>query len=180
MTLQAVTLGGPGMDLRSSGLGHGDLVPYAYLISSRAHAGQVDKSGAEYIAHPRRVAHRLGTRAAGDEYIAVAWLHDVVEQASVTLDDLFAVGFSTEVIDAVNALTRRPGERDPVDYYRRVVANKIALAVKLADIEDNRDPRRLRLLPVETAERLSRKYAHAVALLAELTSNPVLDQTDVG
>ena len=60
-------------------------------IATRAHRGQTDKTGADYIDHPRRVAERTRHYAAADQQEAaqvVAWLHDVVEDTGVTLDDL--------------------------------------------------------------------------------------------
>ena len=51
-------------------------------IATRAHRGQTDKSDADYIDHPRRVAQRVRHYATADQQDAaqvVAWLHDVVE-----------------------------------------------------------------------------------------------------
>ena len=79
------------------------------------------------------------------------------------------MGFSDTVGQAVDAITRRPGEGDA--YYQRVAANDAARAVKLADLWDNTHPDRDHLLTPEEAERLRRKYEHAATLL---TSSCVL------
>jgi hypothetical protein len=50
-------------------------------------------------------------------------------------------------------------------YYARIRPNPLALAVKLADVADNSDPDRLAQLAPEVRERLTRKYAKAVAAL---------------
>ena len=69
----------------------------AEQIPTTAHAGQVDKAGRPYIAHPARMA--------GDEHaVAAAWLHDVVEDTEVTLTDL-EDSFPALVTIAVDALT---------------------------------------------------------------------------
>ena len=87
----------------------------------------------------------------------IAVLHDVVEDTPVTLDDLRDAGAPTRVVDAVALLTHdKATER--ADYLRRIRTNPDALAVKLADNADNRDPERLARLDPETAERLRAKY----------------------
>src|SRR5690606_11747524 len=106
----------------------------------------------------------VAARVAGDDNaVATAWLHDVVEDTPVTLADL-EESFPAEVTIAVDALTRRPGE-DPADYYARVRAVPLALAVKLADLADNSDPQRLARLDAATRDRLIAKYARAQAEL---------------
>lgn len=110
----------------------------AIALAARAHRGQLDKGGQPYILHPLRVMLRQQDEAAS----IVAVLHNVVEDTSTTLADLREAGYSEEVREAVDCLTRRPGE----PYERmlsRVETNPIARRVKLADLEDNMDPRRL-------------------------------------
>lgn len=136
------------------------LVHLAEMIATRAHAGQVDKAGAAYITHPARVAARLHTPATQ----TVGWLHDVVEDTDTTLEDLTEAGLPTDVVAAVDALTRRDGE-DSDAYYARVAADPLAVPVKHADLADNTDPARLAELDAETRARLGRKYAHARAVL---------------
>jgi len=109
----------------------------AIVLACRAHRGQVDKAGKPYILHPLRVMLRLEDSAAQ----IVAVLHDVVEDTSVTLADLRAEGYSGEICDAVDCLSRRPGEAYEV-FISRAAANPLARRVKLADLEDNMDPRR--------------------------------------
>jgi len=139
-----------------------ELVARAAAIARAAHAGQLDKAGLPYVEHPRRVAE-----AVGDDPLAatVGWLHDVVEDTPVTLDDLRAQGFPEAVVAAAEAITRRDEEsRD--DYYARVAADPLALRVKRADIADNSSHERLGRLDGATQIRLRHKYAHALATLA--------------
>jgi (p)ppGpp synthase/HD superfamily hydrolase len=109
----------------------------AIILASRAHRGQVDKAGKPYILHVLRVMLRQETETAQ----IVAVLHDVLEDTSVTMENLRAAGFSSEICEAVDALTRRPGEAYDA-MISRVAANPLARVVKLADLEDNMDPRR--------------------------------------
>jgi (p)ppGpp synthase/HD superfamily hydrolase len=114
-------------------------VSRARAIAETAHAGQVDKAGAPYFAHPARVAASLAEPAAR----CVAYLHDVVEDCpGWTLDRLAAEGMPAEVIAAVDALTKRAGE-DNEAYLARVLANPLAVRVKIADLRDNMDLSRI-------------------------------------
>ena len=74
------------------------------------------------------------------------------------------VGIPTEVIDAVTAVTKRPGEPTE-DYAARVRASALGLQVKEADLADNCDPARMALLDENTRERLTSKYRRLRALL---------------
>jgi len=133
----------------------------AELVAHLAHAGQVDKAGEPYITHPARVVARIPV---GEHLVrAAAWLHDVVEDTDVTMDDLRGV-ISPTVVSAVAALTHREGEA-PADYYARVLRNRTALRVKTADIDDNTDPTRLARLDPATRERLTAEYETARELL---------------
>lgn len=129
-------------------------------LAHSTHADQLDKPGHPYINHVDRVVRRL----VGEGEKTVGWLHDVVEDSEVTLDDLRRWGFSSETVDAVEAITHLVREQR-ARYYARVKKNPLALKVKLADIADNTDPRRLLELPAETMVRLMRKYADALTHL---------------
>lgn len=128
----------------------------AIQFARRAHEGQLDKSGRPYIAHPLRVMGYVR----GEHERMTAVLHDVVEDTEVTLDDLTAVGCPAEVLAAVEAITKRPGESQE-DYLTRVLADPIALVVKRADIADNMSPDRMSRLDPATQERLRAKYEAA-------------------
>lgn len=104
----------------------------ALALAARAHKGQYDLAGAPYICHPMRVA-----LAQTDERARiVAILHDVVEDTPITYEDLAEAGFGAEIIAAVEALTKRPGEKR-IDAAVRAKAHPLALQVKLADVADN-------------------------------------------
>lgn len=127
----------------------------AKTISVIAHEGQKDLAGRPYYHHLSRVADNFGRNIYG----IVAYLHDVIEDANWTLDRLRERRFSPEVVDAVDAITRRKGE-EYKDYIDRCARNTIALHVKLADLTDNMDIRRLSEITDKDVARL-RKYHKA-------------------
>ncbi len=110
----------------------------AIKIAVEAHLGQTDKSGQPYILHPLHVMFSVETE---NEKIA-AVLHDTVEDTHITFDDLVCEGFSTEVVDAVRALTKLDGE-SRTDAAHRASKDPIARVVKLADVAHNMDLSRI-------------------------------------
>ena len=106
----------------------------AVSLATKAHQGQKDKAGATYINHPLRVMSRMNT----DEEKMAAVLHDVVEDTSVTLQNLRVAGYPKSVVDAVDALSRRKGETYE-QFIERLKPNALARKVKIADLEDNMD-----------------------------------------
>jgi (p)ppGpp synthase/HD superfamily hydrolase len=113
-------------------------VERAVEIAARAHAGQVDKAGVPYLFHSLRLMLSVST----PEERMAAVLHDVVEDTPVTLDDLRAERFPVQVIEAIQALTKLPGETR-LEAARRAAQHPIARVVKLADVKDNMDLRRI-------------------------------------
>lgn len=132
----------------------------AFVIAGGAHAGQVDKAGVPYFQHALRVARAVAKVDPSAEAFQAAILHDVIEDSAWTRVGLLAAGIPLVVVEAVDALTRRPREAAPA-YYARVRANPLALLVKEWDIADNADPVRLRRLAPEVRARLEGKYRQA-------------------
>lgn len=148
-------------------MGHPDVIRRAELLARHAHDGQVDKAGQPYASHPAAVAAITEAKYPQDvDAIATSWLHDVVEDTDVTIEEI-RDQFGDVIAAAVAAITRHAGE-DPDEYYRRVAADPIALRVKRSDLAHNCDPARLSALPAETQHRLQEKYRHAAAVLDEL------------
>jgi (p)ppGpp synthase/HD superfamily hydrolase len=77
-----------------------------------------------------------------EEERITAVLHDVVEDSQWTLAALRAEGFSPAILQALEALTKRPKE-DRLSAARRAAANTLARAVKLADNTENLDLSRI-------------------------------------
>lgn len=113
------------------------LTQKAMQIAYYAHHGQFDCNGMPYVFHPIHLAEQMD-----DEYsCCVALLHDVVEDTSVTLEEL-SKDFPLMVIEALKLLTHEKGT-DYFDYVRRIKDNPLAKKVKLADLEHNMDRSRI-------------------------------------
>jgi (p)ppGpp synthase/HD superfamily hydrolase len=90
----------------------------------------------------------------------VGVLHDVVEDSAWTFEQLEAEGFSHEVIAALRCVTKL-SETEPYDkFIARIKHNPLAVAVKLNDLTDNMDIRRLPYLSDKDVKRL-KKYLKA-------------------
>ncbi len=118
-------------------------------IATFAHEGQKRTDGSPYINHPSRIADAVEARLK-----PIAWLHDVVEDTQVSLEDLKSQGFPSYVIEAIDLLTHRKGDSNIV-YWTKIKANPDAKAVKLADINDN--------LSDKPSDYAKQKYAKALA-----------------
>lgn len=128
----------------------------AIEIAREAHRGQYDKAGCDYISHPLRVM--AAGRSLEEKIVGV--LHDVVEDSSWTIEQLVAEGFSKEITDALSCITKL-SENEPYDkFIARVKSNPLATAVKLNDLTDNMDIRRLPYLSDKDVKRL-KKYLKA-------------------
>lgn len=133
----------------------------AIQLATELHRGQTDKAGLPYILHPLRVMS--GFLSPEDEEVRlVAVLHDVVEDCPVTCQMLLERGYSLKVVEAIDALSRRKGESYQT-YLERVDRNPLAVRVKMADLHDNLDERRVStgMLSTETVV----KYRSALLYL---------------
>ena len=79
------------------------MVDLALSIARQAHEGQLDKAGVDYIKHPIYVASQVES----EEEKAVALLHDVLEDSSITAEELLIAGLPVEVVTAVQVLTKK-------------------------------------------------------------------------
>lgn len=124
---------------------------HAITLATQSHKGQVDKAGQPYILHPLRVMFAVE----GDVTRIIAVLHDVVEDTDITFEDLRTMGYSDEVITGLDGLTRRDDETY-MEFVERAKQNPLARRVKIADIEDNMDVRRLATITDKDVERMNR------------------------
>lgn len=137
----------------------------AMRIAFDAHKDQVDKTGIPYIFHPFHLAEQMTDEAS----VCVALLHDVVEDTSITFEEMEAQGISSNVIIALKLLTH--DESVPYfDYVKRIKdsGNKTAIAVKLADLRHNSDATRVNSVDEKMTARWE-KYRAAIALLEDFT-----------
>ena len=131
-------------------------LPRAIEIATEAHKGQFDKAGNEYIGHPLRVMEMGRT----EEEKIVGVLHDLVEDTDWTFEMLEAEGFAPEIIAALKCVTKLSENENYDAFIERVRKNPLATAVKINDLTDNMDIRRLPYLSDKDVKRL-KKYLKA-------------------
>ena len=131
-------------------------LPRAIEIATEAHKGQFDKAGNEYIGHPLRVMEMGRT----EEEKIVGVLHDLVEDTDWTFEMLEAEGFAPEIIAALKCITKLSENENYDAFIERVRKNPLATAVKINDLTDNMDIRRLPYLSDKDVKRL-KKYLKA-------------------
>jgi hypothetical protein len=131
------------------------------------HTGQVDKQGHPYFLHVARVGAAL--YQFGDDFVSAGFLHDVVEDTDVTLDDLRDLGLPEWVVRAVDSVTKNTSEASLGAYeasIRRAMGDPIGRFVKASDVSDNAS--RVYGIPYGPVQaRLRAKYEMAERVIAE-------------
>ena len=138
---------------------YGKDIEQALQIAIEAHKGQNDLEGKPYILHVLRVMHSVNT----DKQKITAILHDVVEDTDWTFDKLKQEGFSDEIVKAIDSVTKRKGE-EYLTFVNRSNKNVIGRIVKIADITDNIDIKRIKKPTKKTFEMMKR-YRKALRIL---------------
>jgi len=133
----------------------------AIEIAMKAHKGQMDKAGAPYILHPLRVMMSLDS----ESEMIVGILHDVIEDSAWTAEQLREEGFSEEIIEALDCLTKREGESYE-DFIDRAMLTPLSRRVKIADLKDNMDLSHIGDLKEQDLSRLAR-YHSALRVLSK-------------
>jgi (p)ppGpp synthase/HD superfamily hydrolase len=117
----------------------------ALRFAERAHAGQFrDYTGAPFVTHPIRVAARIAALPdSTEEMVAAAFLHDVVEDCGVPIDEI-GKEFGLVVQQLVDELTNAPDQpghnrraREAYRFAKLATVSKEAKTIKLADRIDN-------------------------------------------
>ena len=154
------------------------LVKAAYEFASRAHQGQVRKTGEPYLEHPLNTAMILAEFHLDAETLAAALLHDVPEDCGVSLDEIEA-NFGLQVVKLVdgvtklNRLTSRARTRETKSKVQAENLRKMLLAtaedlrvvlIKLADRLHNM--RTLGALPAEKRRAIAQETMEIYAPLA--------------
>jgi len=144
-----------------------DIIRKAWVFGSKYHQGQKRKSGEPFFAHPLEVAHILTELKMDTETIAVAILHDTVEDTVATLEDIEkqfgpAVASMVEGVTKLDKLDFRTAEEAQAENFRKLVfamAKDIrVIVVKLADRLHNMrtlgamKPEKRKLIARETME----------------------------
>ena len=134
---------------------------------------QKDRGGHPYIEHIFRVAEEAEALQVGS-YIT-GLIHDALEDTDLTADDLFLLGVRNADINRVSVLTRKPDDVyehyiNRIKKYAKQYNDKIILAVKIADLNDNLNASRLKGLNNQDLLRLQR-YMNARKKLSATLDN---------
>lgn len=122
------------------------LITKAYQFSLDKHKGQKRSSGEEYIIHPLSVAHILATMKMDLATIATGILHDVVEDTTVSLEEIKSefgqeIAFLVDGVTKLSQMTFKSSQEKQAENFRKML---LAMAkdlrvifVKLADRTHN-------------------------------------------
>ena len=139
----------------------------ASVIVRRVFANILDKAGNPYIDH-------LYTVSQSDDYISsvAGLLHDIIEDTNITALDLLEVGIDRDIVETVFIVTKPKREKANMTEEERLEAynkeiddiiesgNPHALRLKMRDMKNNYDQKRLELLSSEQQEWLGKKYSN--------------------
>jgi GTP pyrophosphokinase len=156
-----------------------DLVCRAFNFAYELHEGQYRKSGEPYIAHPIAVAGLLRDLGGDSVTIAAGFLHDVVEDTEVTLEEI-EERFGTPVRQLVEGVTKlskfnfsSKTERQAENFRRMFLAmaqDIRVIVVKLAD----------RLHNMRTLEHLKPEKQQRIALETREIFAPLANRLGIG
>lgn len=139
----------------------------ASVIVRRVFANILDKAGNPYIDH-------LYTVSQSDDYISsvAGLLHDIIEDTNITALDLLEVGIDRDIVETVFIVTKPKREKANMTEEERLEAynkeiddiiesgNPHALRLKMRDMKNNYDQKRLELLSSGQQEWLGKKYSN--------------------
>ena len=149
------------------------LLRRAYEFSAREHGAQTRASGEPFLSHPLEVAHLLAEMRLDVTTLAVALLHDVVEDTRVrreTLEELFGpeVAHLVEGLTKIDRLDFSSQETEQAENLRKMLLAMVddvrVVLVKLADRLHNM--RTLGYLPEDKRQRVARETLEIYAPIA--------------
>ncbi len=152
-----------------------DRLRKVYLFAENAHQGQVRQTGEPYINHPLATANILVSWEQTQPVIEAALLHEVIENAGVTLEEINSK-FGEEVALLVDGVTRigkvkLRGSTDQV-FVENLRKMFVAMAkdirvvlIRLADRYDNMTT--LDAVPISKQKRIAEETLEIYAPLAE-------------
>ena len=137
----------------------------AISLVATAFKDKKDKGGKPYFLHCMRVMNRVSYL--GEDAMCVAIMHDLIEDTDTTLNDIINHKFNQTVCYNLTLVTHEKGETYD-DYIAQIGSdserNKIAIAVKMADLKDNSDITRIKGLRSKDTDRI-KKYHKAYKFL---------------
>ncbi|MEB3274937.1 MAG: bifunctional (p)ppGpp synthetase/guanosine-3',5'-bis(diphosphate) 3'-pyrophosphohydrolase [Prochlorothrix sp.] len=156
-----------------------DLICRAFQFAYCLHDGQLRQSGEPYIAHPVAVAGILRELGGDATVIAAGFLHDVVEDTDVTLEEIEAQ-FGSEVSQLVEGLTKlskfnfsSKTERQAENFRRMFLAMAQDIRVILVKLAD-------RLHNMRTLEFMSDEKRRIKALETREIFAPLANRLGIG
>jgi (p)ppGpp synthase/HD superfamily hydrolase len=141
------------------------LLQKAIDLAVEAHRGGEDPAAEPYVVHVLRVmlAVSAGDDAHQDERLrCVAVLHDVMERAGISAKRLREAGMPGGMVRAVKLLTHGKGV-SYADYVVKLAKDPLAKAVKIADLLDNADLRRVTFRPGKLKRDIPRLVRYAAS-----------------
>ena len=140
---------------------------FAKYIVNKSFEGKVDLAGEPKLDHINRIFLSLGHKPQETQICAL--LHDLVEDCSEWTLDTLRHFFWKETVHSVDCLTHRPGEAYH-EYIDRVMTDRTAMDVKLADLRDNMSIWRLPKLKDSDHKRLDKYLYHYHRILKHKNS----------
>jgi GTP pyrophosphokinase/guanosine-3',5'-bis(diphosphate) 3'-pyrophosphohydrolase len=152
---------------------HIELVQKAYVIACDAHEGQTRSSGEPYITHPVEVTQILANMRLDHETLMAALMHDVIEDTSVSKQDLADIFGNTvaELVEGVSKLDKlsfKDHKEFQAENYRKMIMAMTqdirVILIKLADRTHNM--RTLGALRPDKRRRIARETLEIFAPIA--------------
>ena len=112
-----------------------DLVSEAMVFATKAHDGvRRRKSEAPYILHPMEVGAIVGTMTDDQQIISAAILHDVVEDAGITIEEI-GEKFGARVMELVASETENKREHLPPEETWRIRKEESIEKLRTASVD---------------------------------------------
>lgn len=140
-------------------------------ITARHFEGILDKAGQPYILHCIRVMLKLQPH--GLLLMAAGCGHDLLEDPSRTgarwtRSDLLQEGFADRLVNCIWNVTKEEGKTEE-EYEEKVISTDDSILVKMPDVEDNSDLRRMK----GTREKDFQRHLKYMALFARLQNRAI-------